>query len=135
MFSIGTYQCKKANYEIILCPNGNSGGQGEGGSSNINWNGNNWALSCDFRGNNLSNVLVAADRCGGQCEQTHRCTHFTWTTYLGGTCWMKTGAVSKNDAFSTNDQTMVCGVSQSAQKQKRNDLHHLFKNFHENNKN
>jgi hypothetical protein len=32
------------------------------------------------------------------------------TTYNGGTCWMKTGAVSKSDAFSTTDQTMVCGL-------------------------
>jgi hypothetical protein len=38
------------------------------------------------------------------------CTHFSWTTYMGGTCWMKTGAVSKNDAISTSDPTAVCGL-------------------------
>jgi hypothetical protein len=32
------------------------------------------------------------------------------TTYNGGTCWMKTGAVTKSDAFATTDQTMVCGL-------------------------
>src|SRR4051812_33383782 len=70
LFCIGTYQCKNANYEIILCPNG----QGGGGST-INWNGNKWALACDFRGNDLTNVRVAADRCGGYCTQTPGCTH------------------------------------------------------------
>ncbi len=108
-FSLGTYQCLNANYEIILCPNGQSSGGG-GGQSNINWNGNNWAMSCDFHGNDLSNARVPADRCGPQCEQTPGCTHFTWTQYMGGTCWMKKGSVSKNDAFSTTDPTMVCGV-------------------------
>jgi hypothetical protein len=108
-FPIGTYQCKKANYEIILCPNGGSSGQGEG-NSNINWNGNKWAMSCDFPGNDLSSTQVPADRCGPQCEQTSGCTHFVWTTYLGGTCWMKKGPISKNNAVSVNDASAVCGV-------------------------
>jgi hypothetical protein len=67
-------------------------------------------MSCDFSGNDLSNVEVPADRCGGECQQTPGCTHFVWTTYIGGTCWIKTGAVSKNDAISTSDPTAVCGV-------------------------
>jgi len=104
-----TYQCKKANYEIILCPNGGSSGQGEV-NSNINWNGNKWAMSCDFHGNDLSSTQVPADRCGPQCEQTSGCTHFVWTTYLGGTCWMKKGPISKNNAVSVNDPSAVCGV-------------------------
>ena len=76
----------------------------------VNWNGNNWAMSCDFTGNDLSNVQVASAACGGQCAQTPGCTHFTWTTFNGGTCWMKSGPVSKNDAFSTSDPSTVCGV-------------------------
>ncbi|CAF1527215.1 unnamed protein product [Rotaria sordida] len=76
----------------------------------VNWNGNNWAMSCDFRGNDLSNVQIASEFCGGKCAETQRCTHFTWTQYNGGTCWMKSGTVSKSDAFSTSDPTMVCGV-------------------------
>ena len=76
----------------------------------INWNGNNWAMSCDFRGNDLGSAQVAAPLCGPTCERTSGCTHFTWTQYNGGTCWMKRGSVTKNDAFSTGDSTMVCGV-------------------------
>ncbi|CAF1565184.1 unnamed protein product, partial [Adineta ricciae] len=48
--------------------------------------------------------------CGGRCAQTSNCTHFTWTTYLGGTCWLKSGAVSKNDATESSDLSMVCGL-------------------------
>ena len=76
----------------------------------IFWNGN-WANACDFYENNLSNAKTSADKCGPQCESTSGCTHFTWTNHEGGTCWMKRGPVSKNDAFSTGDQEMVCGVT------------------------
>ena len=75
----------------------------------INWNGD-WAFACDFHNNDLDNVQIAGADCGGKCAHTTGCTHFTWTTYNGGTCWMKKGLVSKSDAFSTNDVTMVCGV-------------------------
>ncbi len=34
---------------------------------NINWNGNNWAFSCDFKGNDLTNVQVRGEDCGGRC--------------------------------------------------------------------
>ncbi len=85
-----------------------------GTGSTIHWNGNNWAHACDFHGRSLDNVKIAPELCGPKCAQTKRCTHFTWTRYNGGTCWMKMGNVSKSDAFSTNDQTMVCGVAISA---------------------
>ena len=75
----------------------------------INWNGN-WAFACDFPGNDMGNVQVSGADCGGRCAQTSSCTHFTWTSYNDGTCWMKSGSVFKNDAVSTNDNSMVCGV-------------------------
>ncbi|CAF5002913.1 unnamed protein product [Rotaria socialis] len=78
--------------------------------SNIQWEGNNWAMSCNFPGNDMFNVQIRGEDCGGRCAQTSNCTHFTWTTYLGGTCWLKSGAVSKNDAIETSDLSMVCGV-------------------------
>jgi len=75
----------------------------------IVWNGN-WANACDFRGNDLSNARTNGEQCGPKCESTSGCTHFTWNNFEGGTCWMKSGPVSKNDAFSTGDQGMVCGI-------------------------
>ncbi|OXA57317.1 endoglucanase-5 [Folsomia candida] len=80
----------------------------------VNWNGNNWAMKCDFNGNNLSNVKISSDKCGGKCAETSGCTHFTWTNYNGGTCWMKSGNVSPNDAFETSDSSMVCGYMETS---------------------
>ncbi len=76
----------------------------------VNWNGNHWAFRCDFRGRDLGNAQVRGEDCGGRCAQTQGCTHFTWTGWNGGTCWMKYGTVSKNDAYETGDPNMVCGV-------------------------
>jgi len=80
----------------------------------ITWNGN-WALACDFRGNELTNAQIRGEDCGGRCAQTPGCTHFTWTTYNGGTCWMKEGSISKSNAYFTNDQSMICGVIDDSQ--------------------
>ncbi|CAF3843325.1 unnamed protein product [Rotaria magnacalcarata] len=80
----------------------------------INWKGNNWASGCDFKGNDLSHVRVSAEQCGGKCASTHGCTHFSWSKWNGGTCWMKKGHVSKSNAFSTKDWSMVCGVKESS---------------------
>ena len=67
-------------------------------------------MSCDFDKNDLTSVQISSELCGGKCAETSSCTHFTWTSYNGGTCWMKKGPVSKDDARETGDQSMVCGV-------------------------
>ena len=76
----------------------------------VAWNGNNWALGCDFKGGDFTNARVTSSNCGGTCAATSGCTHFTWSSYNGGTCWMKNGAVSQSDAFDVSDKTMVCGI-------------------------
>jgi hypothetical protein len=78
-------------------------------SSAINWNGN-WAFSCDFKGNDLKNVQSRGEDCARKCNQTSGCTHFTWTTFNTGTCWMKQGKISKDQAHDSDDKEMVCGV-------------------------
>lgn len=35
----------------------------------ITWN-DNWALGCDFRGNDLKNVKIKGEDCGGLCATT-----------------------------------------------------------------
>ena len=82
-------------------------------SDDIRWGDNpegNWAFACDFKNNDLSNVQIRSEDCGAAFWSTEECTHFAWTTYNGGTCWMTSGKVSKSDAFSTGDNTMVCGI-------------------------
>lgn len=76
----------------------------------INWNGNNWALNCDFVGNDLSNARTRGEDCGGKCASTASCTHFTWTNYNGGTCWMKKNSVQKSNAIDKFNENAVCGV-------------------------
>jgi hypothetical protein len=76
----------------------------------IDWQPGNWAFACDFHENNLSNVQIRGEDCGGRCAQTDGCTHFTWTNHNGGTCWMKRGNVGKENAFDTGDRSMVCGI-------------------------
>lgn len=77
------------------------------------WNGNNWAIGCDFKGNDLTNAASRAEDCGPLCAATSECTHFTWTDYNGGTCWMKKNSVSKGDAIPKTDSLAVCGVVES----------------------
>ena len=77
-------------------------------AQNIIWN-NDWAFNCDFVNHDLSNVLSRGEDCSSNCEKTPGCTHYTWSSSNGGTCWMKSGSASKSDAFYTPDNT-VCGV-------------------------
>jgi hypothetical protein len=87
-------------------------GVNNGAGGKINWNGNDWAQNCDFLGNDLSNVVVPASSCGGQCANTLGCTHYTWTSHNGGICLMKKGGASKEDA--TFADGYVCGVNNGA---------------------
>ena len=82
--------------------------------SNINWNfdastGSYWAMGCDFVGNDLTNAKIPGEQCSSRCRQTSGCTHFTWTSYQGGTCWMKSGFVTTANAI-TSDPSAVCGL-------------------------
>lgn len=79
-------------------------------SSNINWNEDNWAYACDFHEDDFKNEKTSSDDCSLTCIATGGCTHFTWNTHNGGTCWMKSGPVTKDDAYLTNDQQRICGI-------------------------
>jgi predicted chitinase len=67
-----------------------------------------WAMGCDWKNNDMGSAQIRAEDCGGKCLSTNECTHFTWTSFNGGTCWMKKGSVQPSDALST-DPSMVCG--------------------------
>lgn len=75
---------------------------GEGGVS--------WSQACDFTNRDFISAQIPGEQCGQKCISTSGCSHFTWTTYLGGTCWMKYGVVKKSDAFVNNDKSSVCGI-------------------------
>ena len=77
----------------------------------MNWNGNDWALKCDFKNQDMSNAQTVSSQCGPKCLATSGCTHYTWTSSNGGTCWMKKGLVTKADAFYVTNSDYVCGVN------------------------
>ena len=84
--------------------NGNSGG--------ISWNNGDdgpWASGCDFNGNDLKNERSRGEECSGKCRQTSGCTHYTWTNFNDGTCWMKQGSISQSNANKAADD-FVCGI-------------------------
>lgn len=77
----------------------------------FDFGGQKWAFGCDFDdGGDFKNVRTRGEDCGGLCNSTPGCTHFTWTQYNGGTCWMKKGMFRTTvEAFPTGDKSMVCG--------------------------
>ncbi|OWA54804.1 hypothetical protein BV898_19198 [Hypsibius exemplaris] len=84
-------------------------------NTGIKWNGN-WAFACDFSSiNDLSRtIVVRGEECSTLCASTLGCTHFTWNPaiYGGSYCFMKSGPVSKADAFQIDGYPNVrCGIS------------------------
>jgi hypothetical protein len=71
-----------------------------------------WANACDFKGNDLKNTLISSTSCGQKCSNTVGCTHYVWSTWNSGTCWLKasTTTINQANAIYTNDFTMVCGI-------------------------
>lgn len=80
----------------------------------IVWNANNSAHWCAFSGNDLTNSLTKSVDCEDLCVSTPDCTHYTWTDYNSGTCFMKKNKVSKSEAFPKYDQNAVCGIVDSS---------------------
>jgi len=53
-----------------------------------------WKNDCDWRGpsgDDITSVKSPADRCGDVCSNWKGCSHFTWTDWEGGTCFLKRG--------------------------------------------
>lgn len=77
----------------------------------IVWYGN-WAYACDFTNQDYTAIQSSeAQWCGPMCDQLAECTHYTWTNYDDGMCWLKYGSVSKSNAFYTGNYDMICGIS------------------------
>ncbi|KAG7390000.1 hypothetical protein PHYPSEUDO_008962 [Phytophthora pseudosyringae] len=71
-----------------------------------------WENNCNFVGNDYRWTTGIPAVCGDICANDAKCTHWTWNSSNGGTCWFKTGARSAKTAmWATN-----CGyvVAQNA---------------------
>ncbi|CAF1228762.1 unnamed protein product [Rotaria magnacalcarata] len=74
-----------------------------------------WSLGCDFPNQDFSNVRSSGELCGSRCEQNPICTHFVWTNYNRGTCWLKHGLKKTSiwpyatGLIETDDNSVLCG--------------------------
>lgn len=93
--------------------------------SKIKWNGY-WALGCDFKGGDFEQIHAQGPQCGQLCDESPICTHFAWNDHENGTCWLKTGSVSKKDAFPVTNQLFSCGFSYFGRKLKKCGVYHNY---------
>ncbi len=83
-------------------------------TNSIDWKYQNdvvtWSHACNFKNSNgLIASKVSGEKCGWECLKKSGCTHFEWTDFQNGTCWMKQGKVNELNATSNNNFNMVCG--------------------------
>jgi len=85
-------------------------------SKKIKWNVNEedgitWAMNCEFVGNHLNTVKdIEGQYCGMLCASTLECTHFVWMRKSGGTCELKKGSISLEQAKWKRQRGIVCGI-------------------------
>ncbi|EGZ21674.1 hypothetical protein PHYSODRAFT_329589 [Phytophthora sojae] len=87
-----------------------------------------WQNNCDYNGGDIYSVRGIPDICGDLCANNSKCTHWSWTYFKGGTCWLKSGetaAISNNwgagcgyviDRFSSDSDS----ADQAAQRSQQN---------------
>ena len=72
--------------------------------------GNSWAKSCDFPGNDLSNVRLIPELCSFKCRTTLGCTHYYWAVDF---CYLKSNlTITKANAVNNNNNQTLCGILQ-----------------------
>lgn len=70
-----------------------------------------WAWNCDFYGNDIARVRAPGSSCANLCRSNAACTHFSFTTYEGGTCWLKhKDGIDGRAAVSNASPWSVCGL-------------------------
>jgi len=78
-----------------------------------------WKLNCDWRAGppwaplpgaaDITSVKGPADRCGDECSNWKGCSHFTWTSFEDGTCYLKKGHRDSNEPVELTKGDAVCG--------------------------
>ena len=67
-----------------------------------------WAPNCDWNDQDLNRVQAPGEACGRLCRESPLCSHFSWNNFNGGTCWLKQGSISQNQAIAKPGVT--CGI-------------------------
>jgi hypothetical protein len=76
-------------------------------TNQIDWQPGNWALNCDFPGNDFAQEGGAGELCSTMCANTPDCTHYAWAYNV---CYKKRGSVNKQMAIVNHTPGSVCGI-------------------------
>jgi hypothetical protein len=68
-----------------------------------------WAFGCGWHGDDLDNVQSKGEQCAVMCRLTLDCTHFSWTKFRAGTCFLKNGKVVVKSVVPESSPDAVCG--------------------------
>ena len=79
------------------------------GVSTTTWT-NNEAEMCDFSLRDLKKIASKKNECRKECIITDMCTHYVWSDYGGGLCWLKNGTITKKEAFKVINKSNICGI-------------------------
>ncbi len=72
------------------------------------------AHGCNFDTPNLDILSgVTPSKCSSLCSANDLCTHYTWMSYDGGYCFLKSGIVNKSMSIGTNNNNIICGLQSS----------------------
>ncbi|KAJ3306500.1 hypothetical protein HDV03_005110 [Kappamyces sp. JEL0829] len=76
----------------------------------VTFNSDLFAAGCDFVGQDLANYNVLSGDCPSLCVNVDTCTHWSWTPYQNGTCWLKSGPASASTAVASSTAGIMCGL-------------------------
>ncbi len=61
----------------------------------------------DYEGSDLRNVTGSIEDCCSLCDKTEGCQVYTWSAFLDGTCWLKTGITNRVPKIGTLSSVLV----------------------------
>ncbi|CAF0854776.1 unnamed protein product [Adineta steineri] len=61
-------------------------------------------------------MKTRAEDCSSKCTSIAKCSHFAWHSTESGTCWLKQGLISKNQAIPTSDPNRICGIRENSRR-------------------
>jgi hypothetical protein len=56
-------------------------------------------------------IIIKGDKCRPLCNTIPGCSHYTWKSLDGGTCYLKTGPIDKHEAVKSDDVSSICGLA------------------------
>lgn len=103
---INTKACKETGYDIVFCDGGSVPDPSPTPIPTPS-NGGFRFNSADIQGNDIGNVKRAYwTDCYDVCYATNNCKSFSWSSFNGGTCWLKSTSDKK---FINNNSGVMSG--------------------------